>query len=243
MLGGGYHLAPERANGSQPVSPTSEVYAFGCVVHELLLSTSPFEGAGTTDADIDRARTEPWLHDPVRPLVDPKLCRLPPILLHPRIVELLRNTLQPDPARRPAIAEWYSTLRRVLCHDRLAFCAHAGCGKPFMLHHALKACPHCGVKVERKVLTPLGAVIDVDGVVALGRAHCGSPSVSSHHVTLERSGPDVWITAVSTNSPTWVDQADVGAANAVWKPLKPGAKQLVKPGSLFWMHDQPFVVE
>ena len=30
---------------------------------------------------------------------------------------------------------------------------------------------------------------------------------------------------------TGVDQADVGAANPVWKPLKPGVKQLVKPAA------------
>lgn len=244
MAGGHYSMAPERASGTGPVTEASECYALACLTHELLLSTSPFAGSGITDADIERARAGPWLHDPTNPIIDPTHCALSPKLLHPGVQQLFRDSLQPVAGRRPSVDSWFAALQFLLRHDRLVFCNEGNCLKPYMLHSQLANCPHCGCPIERRVLSPQGAVIDVCGQVALGRAHCAGSSVSKHHVTLERKGPELWLTTVSANSPTWIDQSPVGSGSQpIWKRVGPGKRVLLQPGCHFALHDQPFLVE
>ncbi|CAA9538339.1 MAG: hypothetical protein AVDCRST_MAG49-559, partial [uncultured Thermomicrobiales bacterium] len=53
------YLAPEQARG-EPVEPTTDIYALGCVVYELLTGEPPFtlESVGGTKHDVVRAHLE-----------------------------------------------------------------------------------------------------------------------------------------------------------------------------------------
>jgi serine/threonine protein kinase len=79
----GPYLAPERWYGA-PGSVRADLYAVGCVLHELLTGTRPFTAAG--DALMTQHRDEP----------PPRLPALPAGL-----AELVAELLAKDPAERP----------------------------------------------------------------------------------------------------------------------------------------------
>jgi hypothetical protein len=85
ILGTAAYMAPEQAKG-KPADKRSDVWAFGCVLYEMLTRRRAFDGEEVTDtlAAVLRADVD-WT----------KLPRL-----HPRLVEVLKRCLRKDPGRR-----------------------------------------------------------------------------------------------------------------------------------------------
>jgi eukaryotic-like serine/threonine-protein kinase len=86
LLGTAAYMAPEQARG-RPVDKRADIWAFGCVLYEMLTGRRLFEGDTLSDilADVLRKKL-PW-HE------------LPPET-PPSLVRLLRQCLQRDPAHR-----------------------------------------------------------------------------------------------------------------------------------------------
>ena len=90
FLGTVGYMSPEQING-QPASKRSDVWAFGCVVFEMLTGRAPFEGRTTGEILANVLKTEPdWQ-------------RLPADTPDP-IRRLLRHALAKDAARGGAIS-------------------------------------------------------------------------------------------------------------------------------------------
>jgi predicted Ser/Thr protein kinase len=71
ILGTGAYMAPEQAQG-KPVDKRADVWAFGCVLYELLTGKQPFHGETTSDTLASVLRDEPdWSRIPasVQPLL------------------------------------------------------------------------------------------------------------------------------------------------------------------------------
>jgi serine/threonine-protein kinase len=85
ILGTAGYMSPEQARG-QVVDKRSDIWAFGCVLYEMLTARRLFDGASTTDALAAILTAEPdW-------------SRLPPA--PPLVPSLLRRCLQKDRASR-----------------------------------------------------------------------------------------------------------------------------------------------
>lgn len=86
ILGTAAYMSPEQARG-KPVDQRTDIWAFGCVLYEMLTGHGAFARETVTDtlaAVIER---------------DPEWNRLPPAT-PPSIIRLLRGCLEKDPARR-----------------------------------------------------------------------------------------------------------------------------------------------
>jgi eukaryotic-like serine/threonine-protein kinase len=86
VLGTAAYMSPEQARG-KPVDKRADIWAFGCVLFEMLTARRPFEGETMTDVLSAIVRSEPdWTQLP----------RDTP----PRVRALLARCLQKDPAKR-----------------------------------------------------------------------------------------------------------------------------------------------
>ena len=101
ILGTAAYMSPEQARG-QAVDKRTDIWAFGCVLYEMLTGQRPFAGPTVTDTLAAILEREPdW-------------GALPPTL-HPRIHELLRRCLEKDPKkRRRDIADVRMEIEQVL---------------------------------------------------------------------------------------------------------------------------------
>ncbi|HEY1760233.1 MAG TPA: protein kinase [Bryobacteraceae bacterium] len=94
------YMSPEQARGTNIGKPT-DVWAFGCLLYELLTGKRAFQGSTTRDTLAAVLEREPdWK---LLPAATPK-----------RVKELLRRCLDKDAARRPqSISEVRNTIERV----------------------------------------------------------------------------------------------------------------------------------
>ena len=88
ILGTPAYMSPEQVRG-QPASHRSDIWAFGCVLFELLSGRRPFGGGTITDT-LARVLER-----------DPDWKALPAGTPH-QVVDLLKRCLRKDPAQRPA---------------------------------------------------------------------------------------------------------------------------------------------
>jgi serine/threonine protein kinase/Flp pilus assembly protein TadD len=102
LLGTPAYMSPEQTRGEH-VDKHGDIWAFGCVLYELLVGRRPFPGRSTADIIASVLKTEPdWLALPAG--------------TPPRVLDLLRSCLQKDSYRRlqditDARAEIESALR------------------------------------------------------------------------------------------------------------------------------------
>jgi serine/threonine protein kinase len=86
ILGTAAYMAPEQAKG-KPVDKRADIWAFGCVLYELLTARRPFPGEDLTDTIVSVVSKEPdW--------------SLLPKSLPPAVGTLLRRCLEKDPRVR-----------------------------------------------------------------------------------------------------------------------------------------------
>ena len=86
LLGTAAYMSPEQATG-RPADRRSDIWAFGCVLYEMLTGQPAFTGTSVVEVLASTVRDEPaW-------------SRLPEDL-HPSVVRLLRRCLAKDPRQR-----------------------------------------------------------------------------------------------------------------------------------------------
>ena len=101
MLGTAAYMAPEQIRG-EPAGERADIWAFGCVLYEMLAGTRAFEGETTT-------RTLSLVLD-----TEPDLARLPATTPEP-VRRLVRKLLVKDPERRlPSMADALTAIDGVL---------------------------------------------------------------------------------------------------------------------------------
>src|SRR4029453_2906781 len=86
ILGTAAYMAPEQAKG-KPVTKAADIWAFGCVVYEMLTGSAAFRGEDVTETLAAVVRAEPDWH--VLPAATPPALRM-----------LLRHCFDKDPRRR-----------------------------------------------------------------------------------------------------------------------------------------------
>ncbi len=100
ILGTASYMAPEQAKG-KPVDRRADVWAFGCVLYEMLSGRRPFEGDGVSEV-LAHVITQ-----------DPDLGALP-VGLPGKLTELMERCLRKDPRKRvPDIAVARITLQEL----------------------------------------------------------------------------------------------------------------------------------
>jgi Tol biopolymer transport system component len=105
ILGTAAYMSPEQARG-KAVDKRADIWAFGCVIYEMLTGRQTWSGATVTDI-IAAALAK-----------DPDFTKLPP-KLHPRIRELLHRCLQKDPTERfRDVGDVRVEIRQVLADPR-----------------------------------------------------------------------------------------------------------------------------
>jgi len=86
ILGTAAYMSPEQARG-RPVDKRADIWAFGCVLYEMLSGRKPFEGDDATDTIIAVVTK------------DPEWARLP-AATPPHVSRLVRRCLEKDPQHR-----------------------------------------------------------------------------------------------------------------------------------------------
>ncbi|HPC82382.1 MAG TPA: protein kinase [Thermoanaerobaculaceae bacterium] len=112
VMGTPPYMPPEQWDGAHLVGPPGDVYAFGCILYELVAGRRPFQLEGGAEMLDPEVRLAAWerLHRTASP---PDLAALVPGLA-PELAELARQCLEKDAARRPAsFAEIRERLTRV----------------------------------------------------------------------------------------------------------------------------------
>ena len=87
MLGTVGYMAPEQVRGEE-VDSRSDIFAFGCVLYEMLAGRRPFTGASAADSMSAVLRDEP------APVVELRSC------LPPGVGSVVHHCLEKDPQRR-----------------------------------------------------------------------------------------------------------------------------------------------
>ena len=86
ILGTAAYMSPEQARG-HPVDKRTDIWAFGCVVYEMLTGRLAFPGGTVSDTIVSILDREPdW--------------QALPEATPPRVRQLLRRCLEKDPGRR-----------------------------------------------------------------------------------------------------------------------------------------------
>ena len=117
VMGTAPYMSPEQARGL-PVDKRTDIWAFGCVLYEMLAGARAFAGATATDTLIAGVQQPPeW-------------SRLPPTL-SPRIVDLLGRCLAKNPKERQRdIADARFEIERARSGDSQPLTASAALPQP-----------------------------------------------------------------------------------------------------------------
>lgn len=145
ILGTAAYMSPEQARG-RVVDKRADIWAFGCVLFELLSGRPAFSGESTTDIIADVVRRDPdWSQLPAG--------------LPPAITTLLRRTLQKNPRER----------LRDIGDARIELTHASGAPVPHDAAPAVAAAPQASV-VRPRARWPLGLGAFATGALAAAAA-------------------------------------------------------------------------
>jgi eukaryotic-like serine/threonine-protein kinase len=140
ILGTAAYMSPEQARGKS-VDKRADIWAFGCVLYEMLTGRQTWTGATVTDIIAAALAKEPDLGS------------LPPHI-HPRIRELLSRCLQKDPAERfRDVGDVRIEVKQILADPKGVF-----------------AQPITGVEPRTRLRTMLPWIVAIFGIVIAGAA-------------------------------------------------------------------------
>jgi serine/threonine protein kinase len=110
-LGTWCYLAPEQARGG-PLGPAADVWGIGAVLFEALTGRAPFEDEEDhSESSVTPDENEPEEAYPQLTTRAPRVGNLRPLPTSLR--DAVDGCLEPDPARRPSIAQLVATLETV----------------------------------------------------------------------------------------------------------------------------------
>lgn len=112
------YMSPEQAMGGE-LSPASDIYAFGCILYELITGSPPFEAPSVMELLTRHMFVPPT----------PPHTRNPQTKASPALEQLVMRMLSKDPAQRPSAEQVQSRLA-----DILAMPDHQGRGRQAMAH-------------------------------------------------------------------------------------------------------------
>jgi serine/threonine protein kinase len=98
MMGTPGYISPEQARGKSDVDYRTDVYAFGCMVYEMVLGRLPFVAESAMDVVIKHLTEAPPPPREIWPDIPPPL------------ENMLVRMLDKDPAQRPSLIEFRQTL-------------------------------------------------------------------------------------------------------------------------------------
>jgi hypothetical protein len=206
MVGQILYIAPElRAalHDGRPAIPDlrSDRFAFGVLMHEVVLLLHPAGGADATPEMFDQAMMGGWVHDPARANRPKSAGGVPREAINADLQSLFRLSLSPDPYQRPSTGTWEEALLAAL--KTVHICDN--CSMPFLVDPSKTACPACGAVFPNWFLRLRdGRVILIaHASVPVGRAQLGgSPKVSGTHAVFRKIGPDLLVESCGRNG-TW----------------------------------------
>jgi len=206
MVGQILYIAPELRTAlrdGRPAIPDlrSDRFAFGVLMHEVVLLLHPAGGADTTPEMFEKAMMNGWVHDPARANRPRSAGGVPREAINADLQRLFRLSLSPDPDERPTTSVWEAALFAAL--KTVHVCDP--CSMPFLVDPSRTACPACGAKFPDWILRLRdGRTISIsEASVLVGRALLGgSMKVSGAHAVFRKIGPDLLVESCGRNG-TW----------------------------------------
>lgn len=206
MVGQILYIAPELRSAlrdGRPAVPDlrSDRFAFGVLMHEVVLLLHPAGGADATPEMFEQAMMGGWVHDPARANRPKSAGGVPREAINADLQRLFRLSLSPDPDQRPSTRTWEKALLAAL--KTVHICDN--CSMPFLVDPSKIACPACGGSFPDWLLRLRdGRVIPIDEAsVRVGRALLGgSLKVSGTHAVFRKIGPDLLVESFGRNG-TW----------------------------------------
>lgn len=170
VVGTPFYIAPEQGRGEAEIGPAADVYAFGCLLFEMVTGRVPFAEGSAAELVSKHMYVPPPGVEEVR---GEERESLPG-----ELVELVERMLEKEAADRPATAEVYDTLGRIL-HGEEEW--KRGRPREFLEERSVRSVDGGGGSEVERPLRPLvvGIVgeIEEDWRMALGSAEMGCRQV------------------------------------------------------------------
>jgi serine/threonine protein kinase len=185
-----------------PITPQSDLFSLGVLLHELLLLRHPAEGhAAASDPEAyHRVLMEGWPDDPLarRKGLPQERTGFPVALLDPNTQRILRLALSPDPSARPSAASIKLDLATALSR----MCSCPCCSWGILPFEGQACCPHpeCSAIYGVPRFHGAGLTLALDRPrMMLGRAELPSPQISRQHLEVRRMGPCLEVVSLGAN--------------------------------------------
>jgi DNA-binding helix-hairpin-helix protein with protein kinase domain len=206
MVGQILYISPELRQAllsKRPAVPNlrSDRFAFGVLMHEVVLLLHPAGGADATPEMFEKAMMSGWVHDPARANRPKSAGGVPREAINADLQRLFRRSLSPEPSERPSASTWEETLLTAL--KTVHICDR--CSMPFLVDPSKTSCPACGAVFPDWLLRLRdGRTIQIgEAAVPVGRALLGgSMKVSGTHAVFRKIGPDLLVDSCGRNG-TW----------------------------------------
>lgn len=190
---------------------TTELYALGVMLHEVLLVKHPASGVDGDEGQFVKAMSTGWPHDPARmDRVRGNSDGLPAEILNPGLIQMFRRSLSPTPHERPRAGDWMAELFKAL--SLVNVCEK--CGGPSIVDAPRSHCPICQKPPLLKLAGTFGHIpLRADSTV-VGRTNLGgSLLVSTKHAIIRRQGDDYFLESLGQNgtfrrSNSWIRLPD-----------------------------------
>ena len=212
--------------GNHPITPQSDLFSLGVLLHEVLLLRHPAEGYVDPE-EIDsyhRVMSAGWPGDPLAGHGgEPEgLSGFSVATLDPNTQRILRLALHPKPSMRPSAAAMKTTLGSALC--RMTTCPACSCW--VIAFNVLSRCPHrgCAAPFRSPRLCGQGFSVVLDRPeLILGRAEFPDPHVSRRHLRIRTMGPCIEIENIGSNG-TFIREGEG------WSRMADGTPRILRQG-------------